>query len=230
MATTVKFEPEETEIKPETVETEPIKIEAIECEANRPNFPPISERKKTTLKRDSRRIRCPKNRISPLRESWDKIVAPITEHMLLQIRFIKGKNVVEIRNSPATKDPSALQKAADFIQAFILGFYIQDAIALLRLEDLFVESFEIGDVKPLAGDHLSRAIGRIVGQDGKTRIAIENATKTRIVIAGHKIHLLGSFSNIKSARNSICALILGAPPGKVYNQLRNVARRMNDRF
>lgn len=32
------------------------------------------------------------------------------------------------------------------------------------------------------------------------------------------------------ARDAICALILGAPPGKVYNQMRNVARRMNERF
>lgn len=42
----------------------------------------------------------------------------------------------------------------------------------------------------------SRAIGRIAGQGGKTRHAIENATRTRIVVADQKIHILGSFSNI----------------------------------
>jgi hypothetical protein len=45
-----------------------------------------------------------------------------------------------------------------------------------------------------------------------------------------KIHILGGFKNIHVARESVVSLILGAPPGKVYHNLRTVSARMKERF
>ena len=200
-------------------------------EEGRPHFTPIiNTTSPTALRIQSRKVPIPPHRMTPLKTSWPKIYPPLVEHLKLQVRMNIKSKAVELRTSKHTTDAGALQKGEDFVKAFTLGFDVDDAIALLRLDDLYIETFEIKDVKTLQGEHLGRAIGRIAGKDGKTKFAIENTSRTRVVLADTKIHILGGFSNIRIAREAVVSLILGAPPGKVYGNLRTVAGRMKERF
>ncbi|KAL8680186.1 MAG: hypothetical protein Q9224_000165 [Gallowayella concinna] len=198
-------------------------------EEGRPRFPPAKP-VEAVHRSETRKVLVPPHRMTPLKSSWAKIYPPLVEHLKLQVRMNVKAKAVELRTSKYTTDSGALQKGEDFVKAFTLGFDVDDAIALLRLDDLYIETFEIKDVKTLHGEHLGRAIGRIAGKDGKTKFAIENASRTRIVLADQKIHILGGFKNIHIAREAVVSLILGSPPGKVYGNLRTVASRMKERF
>jgi len=215
--------------RPAEVDQCVVEMEEEDIPYDKPEFAALTP-KERGMKRQLRRVPCPPHRLTPLKGSWMSMIQPLVEHMKLQVRMNTKRRSVEIRNSDNTEDIGALQKAADYFKAFMLGFDQSDAVALLRLDDLFIESFEVKDVKRLSGDHLSRCIGRIAGKDGKTKYAIENATRTRISLCEDKIHILGSFGNIRMARDSICSLILGAAPGKVYTKLRTVSKRMQERI
>ena len=192
-------------------------------------FSPIGLEEGQETPTEYRKISIPPHRVSPLKKSWIKLYTPLVEQLKLQVKMNAREKAVEIRTSEYTVDLGSIQKGADFLKAFSLGFDVDDAIALLRLDDLYLDSFDIKDVKTLKGDHLTRAIGRLAGKNGKTKFTIENASRTRIVVADTRIHIMGACQNIKIARDSLVSLILGSPPGKVYAHLRNVSARLKER-
>eukprot|EP01084_Bolivina_argentea_P134829 237700_1 len=185
-----------------------------------------------------RSIRVPGHRMIHVRRLWKDICGPIIKQLKLQIRMNSKKNLIELRMvggvvaDSTLKSKNVIQKGSDFVRAVVLGFEIKDALALLRMEDIFLESFDIRDVKFFnkKSDHWMRAIGRIAGQYGKIKYSIENSTNTRIVIFGFKVHILGSFASIRLARNSISRLVIGSAPGNVYAKLRVVSNRLKHKF
>lgn len=176
-----------------------------------------------------RKVPIPPHRLTPLRNSWLKIYTPLVEQMKLQVRFNTKNRSVELRTSKLTPEESFVQKGADFVRAFSLGFEVDDALALLRLEDIYIDSFEIKDVKTLNGEHLARAIGRLAGKNGRTKTTIENASRTRIVLADTKVNILGSYRNIRIAKDALVSLIMGSTPGRIYTKLRSVSAWLVER-
>lgn len=103
-----------------------------------------------------RKVSVPPHRMTPLKATWPKIYPPLVEHLKLQVRMNVRSKAVELRTSKLTTDTGAVQKGADFVQAFCLGFDVEDSIALLRLDDLYIETFESTYLSSLAQEHLNK--------------------------------------------------------------------------
>jgi RNA-binding protein PNO1 len=185
----------------------------------------------TLAERGKRSIKVPHHRFPPLKKVWMDVYKPVVEQCKLEIRMNLKTRCVELRTSQETPDNTILQKAEDFVKAVVAGFDVADALALLRLDDIYLESFEVKDVRAgLHGDNLSRCIGRMSGSHGKTKNTLENVARVRLVIADTHVHLMGATQNIRVARDAICDLIRGSPAAKVYNRVRTVMNRVNDTF
>lgn len=108
-------------------------------EEGRPKFP--AAKNEQSLRIEARKVLIPPHRLSPLKSNWPKIYPPLVEHLKLQVRMNVSARAVEMRTSKYTVDSGALQKGEDFVRAFCLGFDLEDAIAMLRLDDLYIETY-----------------------------------------------------------------------------------------
>lgn len=54
---------------------------------------------------------------------------------------------VMLRASPETTETQYLQKGVDFVSAYVKGFALQDALAIVRIDGIYVESFHVSDVR-----------------------------------------------------------------------------------
>lgn len=109
-------------------------------EEGRPKFPPAKDVEKS-VKVEARKLLIPFHRLSSLKTSWPRIYPPLVEHLKLQVRMNISARAVEMRTSQHTVDSGALQRGEDFVRAFCLGFDLEDAIAMLRLDDLYIETY-----------------------------------------------------------------------------------------
>jgi hypothetical protein len=111
---------------------------------------------------------------------------------------IKEKRV-ELRSSKFTTSNDSLQMGADFVSAFAMGFDIDDAIALLRLDSLYIQSFDVKDVRQTLGqDALGRAIGRIAGKDGvRALLLLPEGEVGRVFGEWHEMWLLTEWETRK---------------------------------
>lgn len=67
--------------------------------------------------------------------------------LMVCVKTTKKTWKVMLKNSSETPDPQFLQRGVDFVSAYLKGFSFQDALAIVRIDGIFVESFHIADVR-----------------------------------------------------------------------------------
>lgn len=93
------------------------------AQATSSGFAPLSSTATSgVLKNEFRRVPIPAHRFSPLKRDWVTLYTPLVENLGLQVRMNQKRRCVEMRTSEHTVDTGAVQKGADFVKAYALGF------------------------------------------------------------------------------------------------------------
>lgn len=93
------------------------------AQATSSGFAPLSATATSgVLKNEFRRVPIPPHRFSPLKRDWVTLYTPLVENLGLQVRMNQKRRCVEMRTSEHTVDTGAVQKGADFVKAYALGF------------------------------------------------------------------------------------------------------------
>lgn len=151
-------------------------------------FAPLSAAAQSApvLKNEFRRIPIPPHRMTPLTREWVHIYTPLAEELKLQVRMNVKRRAVELRvsswdpdmtcnqsrraggsatdtvqTSEHTIDSGAVQKGADFVKAFALGFEVKASLSTHRI------GFSADHVGRRCVDEIRRHVPRLVRDQGR---------------------------------------------------------------
>jgi ribosomal RNA assembly protein len=114
--------------------------------------------------------------------------------------------------------------ARDVIRAIGRGFEVKDALRLTG--DNY--GLYIFPLKELIGSEraIVRLKGRVIGENGKTKKDIEQATESVLSIYGNTIGIIARMDTIEYAKEAVSMLLDGAPHSAVSNYLAKAKRRI----
>lgn len=121
-----------------------------------------------------------------------------------------------------------MMKAAEVVKAISLGFPPEKAFRLLEEDQILV----VVDLKQIVGDsqnHLRRIKGRIIGEGGRARRAIEEMTDTYINVGEHEVAIIGDYERAMAAKQAIEMLAEGRMHSTVYRHLERIMREIKRR-
>lgn len=114
------------------------------------------------------------------------------------------------------EDPLGLLKAKDMVTAIGRGFSPKET------ERLKEDDCEL-HVISLQGDSFKkrvRMLGRVIGNDGRTRKIIENETGASITVKGKTVSIIGTPDEMRPAEEALGELLGGKTHAHAYSMMR----------
>jgi ribosomal RNA assembly protein len=170
-------------------------------------------------------IKVPVERIGVILGRDGRVKRRVEELTNVQIE-VTPDGVVTITATPETSDPVLAWKARDIVRAMARGFSPSNALTLVD-EEARLLVISLRDTVGTSPDQLKRVAGRIIGERGRTRRAIEQITEAKISVYGHTISIIGVDPGLEYAARAVNMLIEGSPHANVYKYLESMRRAMN---
>lgn len=167
----------------------------------------------------------PRERIPVLIGTNGSTKSEIEESFGVDLDIDSGEGVVRISAREGMGDPINLLRARDVVVAIGRGFSPDKAL-LLRDEDMMLDVIDLREVLGKNENQIRRVKGRVIGEEGKMRRAIEEATGARLSIYGHTIAIIGDYESASFAREAVEMLINGKQHSTVYKFLSARRRAM----
>jgi ribosomal RNA assembly protein len=164
-------------------------------------------------------VKIPKERVGIIIGSEGKIKQHIEGKLQVKLDVDKEGSVKIVLSENCT-DPSLLLRAKDMVTAIGRGFPPETAFRLIRNEDDIFDMIDLRVIFGRSDSDITRIKGRIIGTEGKTRKLIEELTDADVVVYGHTIGIIGSYTEADAARNAVQMVIDGCEHHTVYNYLQ----------
>lgn len=114
--------------------------------------------------------------------------------------------------------------AKDVVKAIGRGFSPEDALKLVNDNYVFF-LFNLKDY--LSTDKaITRVKGRIIGEKGRMKKEIENATESKISVFGNTVGIISKIDTIEYAKDAILKIIDGAEHSSVYFYLAKARKEI----
>jgi ribosomal RNA assembly protein len=170
-------------------------------------------------------VKVPQARVGVIIGKDGEVKKRIEEETKTKLTIDSKEGNVTIEAPQGTDDPLAVWRAKDITIAIGRGFSPKKSFRLLD-EDEAMEVIDLSDFVGRSENALKRIRGRIIGENGKARRAIEELTGANLSVYGRTVSIIGEFDQLAVAKEAIMMFIHGAQHGTVYRFLHRKGREL----